>query len=113
GGRARTAVPVAWPIPWGRPDATAETAAWAVAEGFRTVKLKVGRSGTIDRQAVAAVRAAVGDEVEIKVDANMAYRSAGAALQALRPLEEYRLQLIEQPLPARDLDELALLRSRL
>ena len=113
GGRARAAVPVAWPIPWGEPAATAEIAVWAVSEGFRTVKMKVGRPGTIDQRAVAAVREAVGDEIEIKVDANMAYRSAGAALRALRPLEEYRLQLIEQPLPARDLDELALLRSRL
>jgi muconate cycloisomerase len=113
GGRAREAVPVAWPIPWGEPDVTAERAAWAVGEGFRTVKLKVGRPGTIDREAVAAVRETVGDEIEIKVDANCAYRSAVQALQALRPLEQYRLQLIEQPLPARDLDELALLRSRL
>jgi len=113
GGRARDAVPVAWPIPWGEPEKTAETAAWAVSEGFRTVKLKVGRPGTVDARAVAAVREAVGDDVEIKVDANTAYRSAVAALHALRPLEEYRLQLIEQPLPARDLDELALLRSRL
>ncbi len=113
GGRARTAVPVAWPIPWGEPEATAETAAWAVSEGFKAIKLKVGRPGTIDRLAVAAVRTAVGDDIEIKIDANMAYRSAIAALQALRPLEEYRLQLIEQPLPARDLDELALLRTRL
>ena len=113
GGRAREAVPVAWPIPWGKPAATAERAAWAVGEGFRTVKLKVGRPGTIDREAVAAVRAAVGDEIEIKIDANCAYSSALEALRALRPLEEYRLQLIEQPLPARDLDELALLRARL
>ena len=113
GGRARDAVPVAWPIPWGEPELTAERAVWAVGEGFRTVKLKVGRPGTIDREAVAAVRAAVGDEIEIKIDANCAYSSALQALQALRPLEQYRLQLIEQPLPARDLDELALLRSRL
>ncbi len=113
GGRAREAVPVAWAIPWGEPGETAERAAWAVGEGFRTVKLKVGRPGTKDREAVAAVRAAVGDEIEIKVDANCAYTSAIEALRALRPLEEYRLQLIEQPLPGRDLDELALLRSRL
>jgi len=113
GGRAREAVPVAWPIPWGEPEATTQRAVWAVGEGFRTVKLKVGRPGTIDREAVAAVRAAVGDEIEIKIDANCAYSSALQALQALRPLEQYRLQLIEQPLPGRDLDELALLRSRL
>ena len=113
GGRARAAVPVAWPIPWGDPEQTAATAVWAAEQGFRTVKLKVGRPGTIDRKAVAAVRGAVGDDVEIKVDANCAYRSALAALQALRPLEEFRLQLIEQPLRSRDLDELALLRTRL
>ncbi len=113
GGRARDAVPVAWAIPWGEPDATAAAAAWAVGEGFRTVKLKVGRPGAIDREAVAAVREAVGDDVEIKVDANCAYTSAIEALRALRPLERYRLQLIEQPLHGRDLDELALLRSRL
>ncbi len=113
GGRSRDAVPVAWAIPWGEPDVTAERAAWAVGEGFRTVKLKIGRPGTIDRAAVAAVRAAVGDEVEIKVDANCAYSSAIQALRALRPLEEFRLQLLEQPLPGRDLDELALLRTRI
>jgi L-alanine-DL-glutamate epimerase-like enolase superfamily enzyme len=113
GGRAREAVPVAWPIAWGTPEATAATAAWAVGEGFKTVKLKVGRPGTADRLAVAAVRAAVGDEIEIKVDANCAYTSAVEALRALRPLEQYRLQLIEQPLPGRDLDEMALLRTRL
>lgn len=113
GGRAREAVPVAWPIPWGHPAVTAERALWAVGEGFRTVKLKVGRPGTIDRSAVEAVRTAVGDEVEIKVDANCAYSSALEALKALKPLEQYRLQLIEQPLRRQDLDELALLRSRL
>lgn len=113
GGRARDAVPVAWPIPWGTVAATVEAAQTAVAEGFRTVKLKIGRPGTTDREVVHAVRTALGDGAQIKVDANMAYRSSGQALTALRPLEEYGLQLIEQPLPPRDLDELARLRDRL
>jgi L-alanine-DL-glutamate epimerase-like enolase superfamily enzyme len=59
------------------------------------------------------VRTAVGPAVAIKVDANMAYRSSGEAYVALRPLEEYGLQLVEQPLPPRDLDELARLRHRM
>jgi muconate cycloisomerase len=113
GGLARDAVPVAWPIPWGSVEDTVRAATAAVTEGFGTVKLKVGRPDTIDREVVAAVRAAVGDGVAIKVDANMAYRSAGEALAALRPLEAYDLQLVEQPLPPRDLDELARLRNRL
>lgn len=113
GGRVRPAVPLAWPLPWGSPEETAAAAAEAVGRGFRTVKLKVGRPGDVDRVAVEAVRLAVGPDVAIKVDANMAYRSAGEAYAALRPLEEYRLQLIEQPLPPRDLDEMARLRTRL
>ena len=113
GGRVREAVALSWPIPWGSPEETAASAAWAVEQGFGTVKLKVGRPGGIDRSAVAAARDAVGTEVAIKVDANMAYRSAGEAYAALAPLEDFGLQLIEQPLPPRDLDEMARLRDRL
>jgi muconate cycloisomerase len=113
GGRVRDTVPVAWPVPWGTVQATVEQAVAAVELGFRTVKLKVGRPGRIDRDAVAAVRDAVGRDVAIKVDANMAYHSAGAAVAALSQLEDFDLQLIEQPLPPQDLDEMARLRARL
>ncbi len=113
GGRARDAVPVAWPLPWGSVEETVDAAAAAVTQGFRTIKLKIGRPGGLDLQVMGAVRAAVGGDIAIKVDANMAYRSANQALAALRPLEQHRLQLVEQPLPARDLDELARLRDRL
>ena len=113
GGRVRDRIPVSWPLPWGSVADTVEGARRAVENGFRTIKLKVGRPGRLDRDVVAAVRSEVGDAVAIKVDANMAYRSAGAAYAALAPLEAYDLQLIEQPLPAQDLDELARLRERL
>jgi muconate cycloisomerase len=113
GGRVRDAVPVAWPLPWGTVEETVEQAVAAVAQGFRTVKLKVGRPGRTDLDVVAAVREALGREIAIKVDANMAYHSAGAAAAALNPLENFDLQLIEQPLPPQDLDELARLRGRL
>lgn len=113
GGRARESVPVAWPLPWGSLEDTVKAAQQATVQGFRTVKLKIGRPGRIDREVVAAVRREVGADIAIKVDANMAYRSAGAAYAALAPLEDYDLQLVEQPLPAQDLDELARLRDRL
>lgn len=113
GGRVRETVPLAWPLPWGTVGETVERAAEAVGDGFGTVKLKIGRPGRVDRDVVGAVRAELGTDVAIKVDANMAYRSAGEAYAALAPLEEFELQLIEQPLPPQDLDELARLRSRL
>lgn len=113
GGRVRDSVPVAWPLPWGSVDDTVAAARWAVGLGFPTIKLKVGRPGDIDHQVVRAVRRELGADVAIKIDANMAYRSAGMAYAALAPLQQHDLQLIEQPLPAQDLDELARLRDRL
>ena len=63
GGRARPAVPVAWPIPWGTVEASVDASMGAKAQGFRTVKLKIGRPGQLDREVVRAVRAAVGDDM--------------------------------------------------
>lgn len=113
GGTVRDGVPLSWPIPWSTPANTAEQAVQAVARGFSTVKLKIGRPGSIDREAVKAVRDALGPDIAIKVDANMAYRSAGEAYSALAPLEDLHLQLVEQPLSPKDLDELSRLRQKL
>lgn len=114
GGRVREALPVRWGIGFGDPGAGAEEARAKVDEGFRTIKLKVGRPGTgEDAIMVETVRLAVGDEVEIMVDANSAYRTRGEALRELRVLEEFGLQLIEQPLPRHRLADLAALRDQL
>jgi muconate cycloisomerase len=113
GGRARESVPVCAPLPFDAPDEVARRAEAAAQQGYRTVKLKVGHAGSADLRVVRAVRAAVGDDLAIKVDANMAYRSAGEAYAALAPLLEFGIQLVEQPLPARDLDELSSLRAKL
>lgn len=114
GGRVRDAVPVRWGLAFGPPGPGVEEALAHVERGFGTIKVKIGRPGTgLDREMVAAVRAAVGDEVQVMVDANSAYVTPLQALQELRPLEAYGLQLVEQPLPRTRLRDLALLRSRL
>jgi O-succinylbenzoate synthase len=65
-----------------------------VAEGYRRIKLKI-RPGW-DEQPVAAVRAALGGEVMLQVDANGSYRLDQA--DELARLDGYRLACIEQPL---------------
>ncbi|MDR0434964.1 MAG: dipeptide epimerase, partial [Gracilibacteraceae bacterium] len=75
-------------------------------QGFKTIKMKIGRGLRPDLENVAAVRSAVGDGIEIRVDANQAYSSA-EAIRNLRALEQYRLSLIEQPLPLWDMDGMA------
>lgn len=74
-----------------------EQAHQAVAEGYRTLKLKVaGRPLEEDVARVRAVREAAGPEVKIRVDANGGW-SEQEALLAMERLSWYGLELCEQP----------------
>ncbi len=73
----------------------AEQAAKAVREGFRCVKVKVGIGDDAGR--LAAVRAAVGPDVLIRVDANGAWQTPEEALANLRALAPIGLELCEEP----------------
>ncbi|HET9751625.1 MAG TPA: enolase C-terminal domain-like protein [Myxococcales bacterium] len=66
----------------------------AAAEGFGTVKLKVGFDDDYAR--VAVVRDAVGPEVKLRLDANGAW-TAEQALRRLRELSPLGIELCEQP----------------
>jgi o-succinylbenzoate synthase len=72
----------------------AQEAAEAVADGFRCVKLKVGVGD--DAARVAAVRAAVGAEVELRLDANGAW-DVEQAVRAIEALAPAGLELVEEP----------------
>lgn len=80
----------------------------ALAEGYSRVKLKV-RPGW-DVVPVRAVRERF-PSLPVWVDANGAYRAAD--LQVLRELDGLGLAMIEQPLPADDLEGLAALQADL
>jgi L-alanine-DL-glutamate epimerase-like enolase superfamily enzyme len=72
----------------------ASSAARAVADGFGTVKLKVGRADDLAR--AAAVRAAIGTRLKLRLDANGAW-TRDEALARLRQLAPLDVELCEQP----------------
>jgi L-alanine-DL-glutamate epimerase-like enolase superfamily enzyme len=111
GGQVRDRVPLSFSIPFGEPAEMARFATELVAQGYRTVKIKVGMEARRDLEAVRQVREAVGSEVNLRVDANMAWRTPKEAIGMIRAMEPYRLQLVEQPLHPRDLDGLAFVRQ--
>jgi L-alanine-DL-glutamate epimerase-like enolase superfamily enzyme len=76
------------------PRHAAAAAEAAVAAGFQCVKLKVG-SGD-DRGRVRAVRAAVGGEPSLRLDANGAW-SVEQAVATIEELGAFGLELIEEP----------------
>jgi L-alanine-DL-glutamate epimerase-like enolase superfamily enzyme len=88
----------------------AQLAGW-VEQGFSRVKMKVGREPSHDTGRVIAARQAIGEQVELFVDANGAY----TAKQALEMAERFKsagVSWFEEPVPSDDLAGLRLIRSR-
>ncbi len=81
-----------------------------VARGIPRIKMKVakgfGQAEREDVQRLAAVRKAVGDDVEIYIDANNGYYAKQAIAMARR-FEAYNVGWFEEPVLADDIDGLA------
>ena len=81
------------------------------ARGFRGVKIKVGKPHvTEDVRRLAAVREAIGDDMELMVDANQGFTVAEAIRRA-RHFEALDLAWFEEPLPAEYLNGHVMLRE--
>jgi mandelate racemase len=79
------------------PRAAADEAQELVAEGFRAIKMRLGRpSGRGDLAAVRAVRAAIPPDVALMADYNQAL-SLNAARERCRQLDDEGLYWIEEP----------------
>jgi muconate cycloisomerase len=96
GGRVREWVPVGHSLGLMEVEQAAAEAAQAVREGIRHIKVKGGPDPRRDIAAVAAVRRAVGEDVEIRLDANQAY-TVPVAIRTIRAMEASGLHLAEQP----------------
>ncbi len=90
-------------------DLERQLAGWR-DDGFRRVKMKIGHApDTIAR--VRAARAAIGDRVELFVDANGAYDARGA-LAVSDALAELGCTWFEEPVSSDDLEGLRFVRER-
>ncbi|MEV4758575.1 dipeptide epimerase [Micromonospora sp. NPDC049559] len=112
-GGARLAVPTDVTVSAGDAGGLADAAARRVGEGYRVLKVKVGTDADGDVARVAAVRAAAGPDVEIRVDANQGW-TPREAVRVIRALEESGagVAFVEQPVHHRDLDGLAWVSDR-
>jgi mandelate racemase len=79
------------------PQAAADEALELIAEGFRAIKMRLGRpSGHDDLAAVRAVRAAIPPDVALMADYNQSL-SRNAARERCRQLDDEGLYWIEEP----------------
>ncbi len=79
-----------------------------VGQGFRALKVKIGTNPTGDLERLRAIRAAVGDKVELRIDGNEGY-TWGQALQFARAAKDLNIAFFEQPVRATDLEGMRVL----
>ncbi|MDO8422471.1 MAG: mandelate racemase/muconate lactonizing enzyme family protein [Parvibaculum sp.] len=81
-----------------------EGAQIARRDGFHGVKIKIGKQSVKeDVRRVAAVREALGDELELMIDCNQSF-AVDEAIRRAHALQPFDLAWMEEPLPADDLD---------
>lgn len=112
GGCCRNRVLVAIEFAGGPPDGMARLCADYVEQGVRAFKPKIGGFPDDDAARLKAIREAVGKGISIRADANQGY-TPKEAIRLCRLAEKYDvgLELLEQPVPAWDLEGMALVRK--
>jgi L-alanine-DL-glutamate epimerase-like enolase superfamily enzyme len=106
-------IPLRFPIMPVGPAESADVARRMVAEGFRTLKLKVGHDPLeYDLERLQQVREAVGNDIRLTVDANGGW-SVNDAIRAAPRLEEFGVAFVEQPVHRLDLEGLAHVRRHI
>jgi len=76
------------------------------AAGFRTIKVKLGENGEKDIERIRAIRAAIGNEIPLRLDANQGWDTE-EAIGVLQALEPYNIQFCEEPIPRWNFMELS------
>ncbi len=88
------------------PDKSAKAARAYIDQGFRALKLKIGRGIRVDLDHIAAVRSEAGSSVPLYLDVNCAY-DVPTAIEVARALVPYDIGWFEEPVPPDDPKALA------
>jgi muconate cycloisomerase len=107
GGRVRDRVPLSWSLAVADPDGEIAEARELVSRGHRIFKVKTAAHPVAhDTARVRRLREALGPDVRLRCDANQGW-DRPTALRAIRALEPYDLDFVEQPLPRWDVAGMA------
>lgn len=68
------------------------------AEGFKTIKIKIGRKNFDDDfELIKLIREQIGNNINLRLDANEKWKDADA-LPRLKKLEKFKIDFVEQPI---------------
>ncbi len=112
GGKFRDKIPVASEIGIDSPKNMADSALEVLNMGIKVIKIKGSDQMDLDIKRIKAVREAVGEETELRLDPNAAWNTMGT-IKIMKAVENCHLHLLEQPIPAWDLKGMAHIRQNI
>jgi muconate cycloisomerase len=79
------------------PEQALQEADKVFEEGIGTLQVKGGIDVDRDMQLISDLRTRLGDQVTLRLDANQGYPTPKLAIQSIEQMEDYGLDLVEQP----------------
>lgn len=79
------------------PQAMAQQAIAFKQQGVRIIKVKLGKDATTDIERIRCIREAVGEDVQLRIDANQGWTYADS-ITVLSGIEKYIIEFCEQPM---------------
>ncbi|CAH0999771.1 D-Ala-D/L-Ala epimerase [Neolewinella maritima] len=101
GGRSNRTLYTDYTVSLSTPDEMVAAAQEIVAAGFPVIKVKLGRGAEDDVARIAAISAAVGPDIPLRIDANQGW-TFNEAVVALRGMERFHIQHCEAPIDRYD-----------
>jgi L-alanine-DL-glutamate epimerase-like enolase superfamily enzyme len=106
GGAVETKILCTYTLSIDSPEKMAEEAFFRKSQEYKTLVVKIGWDPGDDLERLRLVREAVGDEVNLRLDANEAYWP-DQAIGLIRKMEPFRPEFVEEPVKRWDLDGMA------
>lgn len=113
GGKIHDSIPLAWTLASGNTERDIEEAKEMLRiKRHKIFKLKIGKGDPDENvEHVRRIIEAVGDQAKVTVDINQAW-DEDTAVRCIKKLEEYGVNMIEQPVPVWNYDAMARLTER-
>lgn len=97
GGEKNKTIITDYTVSVGEPEKMAADALKIRDQGYPAIKIKLGKGGEQDIERVRAIRAAVGPEIPLRIDANQGWK-VNEAITTLQALGEFNIQHCEEPI---------------
>ena len=98
GGKNNKTIITDYTVSIGDPEKMAADAVKIKSQGYPAIKIKLGKHGPTDVERIKAIRAAVGNEIPLRIDANQGW-GVEEAITTLKALAQFDIQHCEEPIP--------------